>query len=242
MPNIIDVLHKRQVIWISPHLDDICFSLGGLVSKVNHGHLLNLFSISNYVERLDHTYNQNVISKIRDGEDSLFAQRCNLSRYNFSFEDPSVLGINPFILTGLDIEVDKINSALIPYLLDQKNETEKICLVSPMGIGGHKNHLSIAIAIIKNIEVLKDKFDLFFYADLPYAKDDARGLNAINLFNHATRLYKKNTFLSYLNEDELVQKNSLISLYKSQHKSEPNIFDFCIMDKDKYFEMLFQVF
>ena len=81
----------RQKVYISPHFDDICFSLGDFVRKNNGGVLINVFSNSKYVVNkygidpalfADNERGALIkrISSIRRGEDAKFAAECNLDQ------------------------------------------------------------------------------------------------------------------------------------------------------------------
>jgi hypothetical protein len=164
-----------------------------------------------------------VVTKIRHAEDSVFVERCLLQEHSLGLSEAPVLGLEPFDLNGIELEVDLLEKKLMPfvYLLlgnNARNDWEIYC---PLAVGQHRNHLSVFLFVIRSYETLRKKAKIFFYEDLPYASNKEFRKEAIkrlisyfpqgNVLRHANQM----------SEDEMDEKMDLVSLYKSQHSGPP---------------------
>jgi hypothetical protein len=239
---LLKIFQDSDIIYISPHFDDVCFSLGGLASEIRRGLLINLFTHTCYVENPNVVCNKNKVSELRSDEDLKFVKKCNLTRFNFSFEDTSALNISPYDLSKIEDEIKMVSNQMIPFLMDANKGSEKAYLFCPMGIGFQRNHLSTYISILNNLDLLRGKYELIFYADIPYAINPARLDRGLNLFNRITHKYRKNINYYDLTEtDNSKGKIDLVNIYQSQHAKEPDIENFSISHKKNPCEMLIQI-
>src|SRR5262245_49394736 len=163
-------------VYLSPHYDDVCFSLGHLASRQG-GNLVNLFTLSLYVAvKMDLPANDwarvELISRLRRREDQFFAEAAMLARYDLGLREPALMGYGPFDLTSLETEITALSARLIPGILsmlpDEGNRSSAH-LYCPMGIGGHRNHLSTLLAVQRAYDTLRHRCTVFLYEDLHYA-------------------------------------------------------------------------
>jgi hypothetical protein len=220
-------------VYLSPHNDDVCFSIGHIASRFR-GDLVNLFTRSCYVavdielpsneeERIE------VISQLRRQEDQRFTEATGLVRHDLGLSEPALIGYGPFDLRDVETEADALSERLIPFLssmLPGEGDPSAASLYCPMGIGGHRNHLSTLLAVRNACDDLSRRCTVFLYEDLPYAHDPrARqdGLRrAANLFVGV----RFSSIVMALSADESERKMGLINLYASQHPHVPRIVDF----------------
>lgn len=210
-------------IYLSPHQDDVGFSLGSLISKEKQGYLINIFNITDHLPSTPSFISQNdlrqYVSNIRDAEDRKFAELCELDRINLNFQDACLSLKNPFDLTGIQIEVEKVQSLLSSHLtaLSSQILNEKWKLYCPMGIGGHRNHVATLLAIHTEYSKLQSHFNIYFYEDLPYAYDIKKRTLGLQQFNE---LFKGRSMQRYempLSTADALHKQALLeSTYKSQ--------------------------
>lgn len=165
-------------IYLSPHHDDVCFSVGKLASQTG-GELVNAFTISRYVAaRVDLPGEPDAqvaaISNLRRQEDLRFTTAAGLARHDLGLSEPPVLGLGPFDLTGIADEIRHLSARLIPFVLDlleREDDPRRSALYSPMGIGGHRNHLSMLLTVRRAYEALSQRCAVFLYEDLHYASN-----------------------------------------------------------------------
>ena len=107
-------------IYLSPHHDDVCFSLGHLACQTG-GTLLNAFTISHYTAApVDLPQGRDArigfVSDLRRQEDLRFAETAGLSRHDLRLSEPPVLGLKPFDPAGMDLEVQDLTARLTPTI------------------------------------------------------------------------------------------------------------------------------
>lgn len=217
-------------IYLSPHRDDVCFSLGHLAGRTG-GELVNAFTVSGYVAvPMDLPKNPAarvaMITELRRQEDVLFAAAAGLRRHDLRLSEPPVLGLGPFDLTGLDVEVEDLSARLIPYLLNllpDEDGPEGAALYCPMGVGGHRNHVSMLLAVRGAIEALSRRCNVFLYEDLHYASDAGARQRGLALAARAFAGAELSPLVVPLDAPAVELKMRLIGLYASQHARPPRL-------------------
>ena len=213
-------------VFISPHYDDVCFSLAGMVLVRRGGQMINVYTQSDYAvvplpffedkgERIKY------ITAMRAAEDKAFADACNLTRHDLMLEESSVLGIHPFDLTGIDPDVERLDSVLIGYLVGlarQLNAGGNPTLYCPMGIGGHRNHVAVLLAVINALPRLRDLFEICFYEDLHYASRGDRRSAGLSRFLGLLRAEQLTRRVLMLAPELFAKKMILVQGYRSQHR------------------------
>ena len=220
-------------LYLSPHHDDVCFSIGNLAARLG-GEVWNLFTISRYVgadmdlppegpERVA------VVSRLRWREDEAFVRAARLAHRGFGFREPRLVGHDPFDLTDLAPEVDMLTARVVPRVLDllpSDGDAEAASLYCPMGIGGHRNHVSTLLAVRGACEALSRRCAVFLYEDLHYASvphvREAGLQRAARVFEG----YGLSPIVKPLSAEEADRKMGWIGLYASQHTHTPLARDF----------------
>lgn len=212
-------------IFLSPHFDDACFSLGGLIANHPGSTLLNIFTKSLFLAAPDSSYEDSRkmdpverVYKIRNAEDDCFAKKMSLRKLNLNLEDTSAVGLHPFDLANISKEVALVSHSLIHHLngIYKAANSQRLNIFCPLSVGNHRNHVSVFLSILENYDVLSNFANIFFYEDLPYA-----GLNELRVpailrlekFFPSSRL-KRN--ILNLSKDELDKKMEYVEIYASQ--------------------------
>ncbi|MFZ1965364.1 MAG: hypothetical protein WAU78_18190 [Roseiarcus sp.] len=220
-------------IYLSPHHDDVCFSIGHLAGRLG-GELVNLFTLSRYAPAkvglpADEESRAEIVSQLRREEDQRFVQIAGLARHDLGLREPPLIGYEPFDLARLDVEVASLSATLVPYLLallPAESEPGAASLYCPMGIGGHRNHLSTLLAVRGAYDALRRRCVVFLYEDLHYASVASvrkAGLRrAAQVFAGAPLC----RIVSPLDSSDAARKMQWIGLYASQHAQAPRLGDF----------------
>lgn len=218
-----------MAIFLSPHNDDICFSLAGLAERTG-GEMVSIFTISDYVAApialpADPARRTSAITALRRAEDDCFAAATGLARHDLALAEPVLVGRGAFDLAGIEDEVALLSRRLIPLVLTLagKEGAQRPSLYCPMGIGGHRNHVSVLLAVRRAIPHLSGFCDVFLYEDLHYASRAAvreRGLaNARRVFGDAL-----STGIALpLDPAAATRKLDRIGGYASQHDAPPRL-------------------
>lgn len=164
-------------LYLAPHFDDICFSLGAYVRRRRRGILLTLFSISRYVARPDElqikaSERTAAISALRLAEDLAFARQVGLRQLTAGLDEAPVRGREPFDTDKAAADAILLDRQVIDAIFAAAPERAagpRPWLYCPMGIGGHVDHVAVLTIVLKHYEALRASYRIAFYEDLHYA-------------------------------------------------------------------------
>ena len=212
-------------VYLQPHSDDICFSLGALAAVRKQGVLLTVCPIAGYVPvRPGETPPPaELVTKMRMEEDRAFCEACGLEPRFLEIPCGSYLGYRPFGLERVEENARRIGPPMLEALLTptvEANHPSRPWLFCPAGIGGHVDHVAIQMVIAELYDDLAKKYRVAFYEDLHYASNPtARRVGVKRLLEAAfgKRLRRRPIPLC----GRAVKKLSLIQLYRSQFLEPP---------------------
>jgi LmbE family N-acetylglucosaminyl deacetylase len=212
-------------IYLQPHSDDICFSLGALAAMRKHGVLLTVCPIAGYVPVRpgEAPPPAELVTKMRMEEDRAFCAACGLEPRFLEIPCGSYLGYRPFGLERAEENVRRIGppmlEALLPPAVDA-NHGARPWLFCPAGVGGHVDHVAIRMVIAERYDELAAKYRVAFYEDLHYASAPLarrRGVQHLLEARFGKRLRRRVIPLA----GKTARKLSLIQLYRSQFLELP---------------------
>ena len=227
-----------QDIYLSPHYDDIAFSLSSFIKP--NSLLIDVFTISNYIENQNYNSKNISVSNIRENEEKLFTLFNNLNFIKLDFYDRGMQG-NPFSFYYNVPSSDNLERTLMNKIKSLAKTNKKLTIYCPLGVGKHYNHLQIFNIIQKNYEELLKKFKIKFYAEAPYLSYKN------NLYNRKRNLklwfseHNIKEYKSELNSVQIEQKIKNLMYYKSQFidLSENIILSKLVDGKSKIYEILY---
>lgn len=159
-----------RLLFISPHADDVCFSLAGTVASLPAERVLvTVFSRSEWAEPdWDGPRGRELITAARVREDRAFCSANGLAYNAMGFEDSSIR-LN---LTGNLRRADN-EEPLIAEVSQKLGELlaagDVAALFVPLGLGGHTDH---RIASKAGQEAARSAgIPAVFYEDIPYATE-----------------------------------------------------------------------
>lgn len=209
-------------VYLSPHHDDICFSLGSLVQRLRAGRLVNIFTVSSYTERDPPTGPEDYrnVSRLRDAEDERFARQSQLTRHDLHQIDCPLRGRDPFDASELDDEVGSLRRVLSPLLGGGNRPPvgRRPLLFCPAGIGMHRDHLIVRNCILADYAWLQQLYRIVFYEELHYASVLVTRQLGVHMFLAATEglgYTRRYTFIA------AADKLSLLRCYASQFSATP---------------------
>jgi LmbE family N-acetylglucosaminyl deacetylase len=170
---------QEQLVFLSPHRDDICFSLGALALRLGHGLLLNLFTASQHI--VDRPRGErpsaDVVTRLRCEEDRRFAELSGLRVVDLGLEEPPMKGRTPFDQSGITDDRAALTGPLLECLITFEpagDSDAPSVLFCPAAIGGHANHLAAMLTVIDALPTIERRFRVLFYEDLPYASSGSK--------------------------------------------------------------------
>ncbi|THD48091.1 MAG: hypothetical protein E7774_03645 [Bradyrhizobium sp.] len=215
-------------LYLSPHYDDICFSLGHY-ARNQGGCIVNIFTAGDHVGAplplpVDRAERIAFVSDLRRREDEAFARAAGLERADLGLPEPSLLGLSPFDCSHLGPDVARISQRIVPFLLDRlpaAGDPRSSTIYCPMGIGGHRDHVATLVSLRGAFDRLSARCTLVLYEDLHYASlrpaREAGLRRAAELFAG----YELSSTAYFMDADDAARKMTLIGLYASQHPHPP---------------------
>ncbi|MDN5201204.1 hypothetical protein QQ008_07520 [Fulvivirgaceae bacterium BMA10] len=160
----------NRYIILSPHSDDVAFSLGAFIisNNLKDIHVLTFFSRSTCTAK-NEKMDVDIVTRIRKKEDEQFFKFCKSKAelFYFDFLDaPIRLNIKEEDVcstysTALEKSIlNKVEHTLLNLI------TNDSIILSPLGLGGHVDHLLVREIALK---LLRTGYNVGFYEDLPYA-------------------------------------------------------------------------
>jgi LmbE family N-acetylglucosaminyl deacetylase len=214
----------RTLVVLSPHFDDACFSLGCFLAAMGRGMLINIFTHGLYLPRREDgdtaPIDQRLVFDIRDGEDQAFGERCGLTRDDLGCEEPVLRGRRPNDLSRVEDDIGQIEKPILAKLekiAARFADGERGVLFAPMGVGRHANHRATAETVLRHLEKIGVRYDVFFYEDQPYAGHLIDRIRALLRINSRSRKLS----VRYVLTPDWAEKSALLALYPTQLRNRP---------------------
>jgi LmbE family N-acetylglucosaminyl deacetylase len=170
---------SRHDVYLQPHSDDVCFSIGHLARTRGAGTLVTVFPVSSY--RADQPAREASrtasTTLARLAEDRRFADACGMGCELLDHDDAVVRGHRPFDAGPAEAVSRAIEDALMRVLAGPtvgRMAEPRPWLFCPAGIGGHVDHLAVLFAVARHRATLAAYYRVAFYEDLHYASDGAK--------------------------------------------------------------------
>jgi LmbE family N-acetylglucosaminyl deacetylase len=208
---LVERLRQRPLVIVSPHHDDACLSLAGVLSALGQGTLVNIFTRSVRLAKSVGDPGEESVRAIREAEDQAFARRCGLVRHDLGCYDPTIRATHSFDVSRLEEDVAQATQPLLDALAALA--APRAFLLAPLGAGRHVDHRATVEVVFRNFERLSAQYEILFYEDQPYAADLMQRMQAlIRLKMRLKRPFLvRNVFVPDWRE-----KAALIALYPSQ--------------------------
>ena len=212
-------------VYLSPHHDDACFSLGALIKRRPGGRLINLFTRSGFSVSPPSGSPPDVeaITRRRTEEDDAFAAHCHLNKVDLGLSDAPLLGRGAWDLAGVEADCAALTPPLLSRLMAIAAETppdEKLTLFCPAGIGGHVNHVATMVAVVRALPMLRPRYRVVFYEDLHYAAVALARPTGLRLLAKGLGTTRA-TRLAIGFDAHVEAKLALVRLYRSQFETLP---------------------
>lgn len=167
--------NKIRTVLVSPHSDDIAYSIGGALLQdyfYKPVLMVTIFTKSNFTRsnfplcvKLD---NSEIISKMRHLEDVQFTTKNDMGFLSFPFPEAPMRGMSRQEMFSKIIPDSYAIFSDVYNALSGLIRTHACDLiVSPMGLGNHIDH--VMVSNICNRIAQENNKKIVFYEDLPYA-------------------------------------------------------------------------
>lgn len=211
-------LRRQPVVVLSPHYDDACLSIGGILSALGTGTLVNIFTRSLFLKNVPpgRPRNEEQVHLVREAEDRAFCTHAGLSRHDLGCFEPPVVGRHSSDRSHLEEDVAQASAPVLSKLTELARSQSRSFLFAPLGIGPNVNHLAMAQIIWRNLAKITEGYDLLFYEEQPYAARPFERRRALRRMRGATAAQsaKRHAF-----PIGWKAKEALIAFYPSQFPS-----------------------
>lgn len=203
----------RRIVLLSPHPDDIAYSLGGSVYLIPpncHSIIITVFNKSIYVSESSTNLNKQNITLLRKREELSYADRIGVQQFFLNFPDASILGY-----TAQSELQGNYKDKRFKYVCSKIDNL--LCSISPdlifcpIAIGKHIDHRIVFEAAY--LSFLKNKWNMLYYEDLPYVYY----ADKVDLTTLTVDKLKTKTSTIFCDITEVIEKKrSNLFIYQSQ--------------------------
>jgi LmbE family N-acetylglucosaminyl deacetylase len=203
----------RSVLFVSPHADDVCLSVGGLVAQTSAPkHLLTVFSESMWAEPTwGGPREPEAVSAARVAEDRRFCSLSGLTYHSLGLADTSMRHARLLDLRTPVGDEGELVTRAAEGIRATAAEVDADVLVAPLGLGGHPDHVVCARASAEAAAGLVGA--VAFYEDLPYATE----LRMWRIARVARRMGAREAVV-FLTRATIAERVDAAGIYESQRK------------------------
>jgi LmbE family N-acetylglucosaminyl deacetylase len=165
---------SRQVLLLSPHPDDIAWSLGGVVSRLREAGaemaVMTFFGQSRYAPGSP-LHGSLAATRLRAAEEDAWAALAGVTADRGELPDASLRGYDDVTEMGAEPE-PQIVRAVAARLRDAVARLRPHLTLAPLAARGHVDHSAVRLALSSMRRSLAS--GLLWYEDLPYAEGNGR--------------------------------------------------------------------
>lgn len=158
----------RKILLLSPHADDVAYSIGGIVARLSMQADLRLITVFGHsgwaLPQASCEKSIAVISAEREEEDRAYCARRRIDYVRLSCPDSFVMGYDEATELSTVGSDDPRTNGVVNLILNAVTFQVPQVVLAPCGIGGHVDHQIVRIAAdaLHHVEVL-------YYEDVPYS-------------------------------------------------------------------------
>jgi len=160
-----------RVLLLSPHPDDIAWSLGGTLARMRGAgaepHVLTFFTRTRYAPTHPAHGDRLEVSRVREEEERAWARANGVLLHRATLDDSSLRGYDDDTELGAEPAADVV-SKVARHVETVLSEVDPGLVLVPLAAGGHVDHAAVRIAAAKLVPPAL----LAWYEDLPYATTD----------------------------------------------------------------------
>jgi len=168
IPPSLESLIGKRILLLSPHADDVAYSIGGIVALLTRRAdfcLLTIFGHSGWaLPQASCKKSADAISAEREREDRAYCARRRIDYDLLSCPDSFVMGYDNATELTIAAADDPRTEGVVNLILNVVACRAPHVVLAPCGLGGHVDHQIVRIAAdaLHHVEVL-------YYEDVPYS-------------------------------------------------------------------------
>ncbi|GLW05850.1 hypothetical protein Misp01_09800 [Microtetraspora sp. NBRC 13810] len=160
-----------RVLLLSPHPDDIAWSLGGTLARMRGNsaelHVLTFFTQTRYAPSHPANGDPREVSRVREEEERAWARENGVLLRRATLEDASLRGYDDDTEMGAEPAEDVVRQ-VAEHVRTTVSDVDPGLVLVPLAAGGHVDHAAVRLAAAELVPPAR----LAWYEDLPYATTD----------------------------------------------------------------------
>ncbi|AZF21565.1 PIG-L deacetylase family protein [Pseudomonas sp. R3-52-08] len=167
-PSSLESMMGKRILLLSPHADDVAYSIGGIVARLSKRVDLSLMTIFGYsgwaLPQASCEKSADAISAEREREDRAYCARRRIDYDLLLCPDSFVMGYDEVTELSIAATDDPRTDDVVNMIRNAVACRLPEVVLAPCGLGGHVDHQIVRIAAdaLHHIEVL-------YYEDVPYS-------------------------------------------------------------------------
>lgn len=158
----------RRVLLLSPHADDVAYSIGGLVARLSRRSDLCLMTVFGYsgwaLPQAGGGQSTATISLVREREDRAYCARRGIDYQHLECPDSFVMGYDTAMELSMGTAADLRTEDVVDLVGHAVTCWGPHLVLAPSGLGGHIDH-----QIVRRAADSLHHLDVLYYEDLPYS-------------------------------------------------------------------------
>ncbi|MQT26198.1 PIG-L deacetylase family protein [Pseudomonas helleri] len=168
IPSSLESMMGKRILLLSPHSDDIAYSIGGIVARLSQRadlRLMTIFGHSGWVlPRVTCEQSADAISAERELEDREYCVRRSIDYDLLHCPDSFVMGYDTATELRFSATEDPRTESVVDLIRNAVTCWVPEVVLAPCGIGGHVDHQIVRVAA----DAL-DRVQVLYYEDVPYS-------------------------------------------------------------------------
>jgi LmbE family N-acetylglucosaminyl deacetylase len=168
IPSTLESMVDRSVLLLSPHADDVAYSIGGIVARLSMRAdilLMTVFGRSGWA--LPQALRQesvDAVSALREQEDRAYCERRQIDYALLPCPDSFVMGYDEAQELSVAPDDDPRTADIVKLIGDSVAHLVPHVVLAPCGLGGHVDH-----QIVRTAAEALDHVEVLYYEDVPYS-------------------------------------------------------------------------
>lgn len=164
----LESLMGKRVLLLSPHADDVAYSIGGIVALLcMHTELLliTIFGRSGWaLQEALRRQSIHSVSALREREDRDYCDRRRIDYSLLPCPDSFAMGYDEEKELRIAADNDPRTTDTVNLIMDSVTRRMPHFVIAPCSVGGHIDH-----QIVRNAAQGLNQFEVLYYEDIPYS-------------------------------------------------------------------------
>ena len=168
IPCSLESMMGKRILLLSPHADDIAYSIGGIVAQLSPRANLRLMTIFGHsgwaLSQAMCEQSAGAISAEREREDREYCVRWSIDYDLLHCPDSFVMGYDAATELRISVTEDPRTEGVVDLILNSVACSQPEVVLAPCGLGGHVDHQIVRVAADARARV-----QVLYYEDVRYS-------------------------------------------------------------------------